>query len=569
MAATEDPIRKIVVFGAGIVGVPMAAAFARARIGAGTDGPAGVVLVQRDSPTSGWKVGAINAGRSPFGGVEPELAGTVAEAAAAGILRASFDPAEARDADAVLFCVQTDKNGFAPDYGPLRAAADSAARALRDKPPGKHPLLVFESTLAPTSLATVFRDLFAAHGLEDGRDILLGHSPNRVMPGFLMERIRRSDKIAGGLNPETGPRIKALYRNIVTEGRLHLTSAVTAETAKTLENAARDVRIAYSAEVARACDALDFDFHKTREAVNAGLSWEDREGAGRESVPTGALLVPTIGVGGHCLPKDGILLLWRMIERGRDVSGSLILESRRINDESPGLIAARLERLYGPLSGRKTALLGAAYRPNSEDTRNAPTLALALQLQARGGTVTIHDPYVRTGDQNLRRTGLDPIFTQELGGALAGADIVVFCVSHRVYQDGLEEIVRRLPGGTRLFDGCHIAGRKAGGLVLPGIGKGRLAPPAAFTAAVSEGFRMVERGLALELAAFVRFINETFPDPWNRLDFDEVRRLVATCPTGCRIVEPEAVSPTAGFERFDSRLAARAARLSGLRNGGS
>jgi hypothetical protein len=71
-------------------------------------------------------------------------------------------------------------------------------------------------------------------------------------------------------------------------------------------------------------------------------------------VPTGGLLVPTIGVGGHCLPKDGILLLWRMIEAGRDVSASLILQSRRINDESPGRAADRSSVCGGPRPGKRS-----------------------------------------------------------------------------------------------------------------------------------------------------------------------------------------------------------------------
>ncbi|MCX6565537.1 MAG: hypothetical protein NTW38_03805, partial [Candidatus Aminicenantes bacterium] len=346
-------IEKIAVVGAGVVGVPMAASLAAARPRFGSSRPARVILIQRDSPTSGWKVAALNAGRSPLGGIEPGLELIIRNAVAAKLLEASSDFGTLRDADAILFCVQTDKRGLAPDYGPLMEAVSATARTLRDKPAGVRPLVIFESTLAPTTMSTVMRDAFSAHGLVDGRDVLLANSPNRVMPGFLLERIRTSDKLIGGLRPETAAAVAALYAPIVSSGHLHQTNCLTAETVKTFENAYRDVRVACAAELARMCDGLDVDFHALREEVNRRLSWEDETSSNAAAVPVGGLLVPTIGVGGHCLPKDGILLLWRMIESGRDQSSSLILESRRINDASPAYAADRISNLWGPPAGKK------------------------------------------------------------------------------------------------------------------------------------------------------------------------------------------------------------------------
>jgi len=99
--------KKIAVVGPGIVGMPMAALLASSPA---TDGspPPRVVVVQRRSPTSGWKVDAINAGRSPIGGVEPGLDAIVAESVAAGRLSGTHDTQECSDADVVLVCVQTD-----------------------------------------------------------------------------------------------------------------------------------------------------------------------------------------------------------------------------------------------------------------------------------------------------------------------------------------------------------------------------------------------------------------------------------------------------------------------------
>ena len=112
-------LKKIAVVGPGIVGMPMAALLANARIREGSDTPAKVVVLQRNSKTSGWKVPTINEGKSVIGGVEPALDRIVAETVKEGILSASHDYEAASDADMILVCIQTDKKGFAPDYGPM------------------------------------------------------------------------------------------------------------------------------------------------------------------------------------------------------------------------------------------------------------------------------------------------------------------------------------------------------------------------------------------------------------------------------------------------------------------
>ncbi|MGH7657895.1 MAG: nucleotide sugar dehydrogenase, partial [Gemmatimonadales bacterium] len=340
----------------------------------GSPDPAHVLVIQRDSPTSGWKVEAINSGRSPIGGVEPDLDRIVRDAVLGGTLSASHDIGQAADADVILVCVQTDRAGNAPDYGPLYSALDGLADALGKGPPrDQPPLVIIESTLAPSSMTTVIRERFAAHGLTEGTDVLLGNSPNRVMPGRLVERIAESDKLVAGLDPRTPRLIERLYAHIVTRGELLPTSSLTAEIVKTLENAYRDVRIAFTAEIARYCDAHDLDFYSVRRQVNERIRQADRANEDPDSVPSGGLLVPTLGVGGHCLPKDGILLWWRRRETDGDTGGSLILKARTINDESPGNTLDLAERRFGDYRTGKVALLGVAYRLNSEDTRNSPT----------------------------------------------------------------------------------------------------------------------------------------------------------------------------------------------------
>jgi UDP-N-acetyl-D-mannosaminuronic acid dehydrogenase len=463
----------------------------------------------------------------------------------------------------VLVAVQTDKKGFGPDYGPLFEALEGLAQALRNKPAGNVPIVVFESTLAPSSMTTVIREHFAKHGLVEGRDILLGNSPNRVMPGRLVERVAAADKLVAGLHPLTPKLIQRVYARIVTQGSLHATNSMTAEVVKTLENAYRDVRIAFAAEIVRYCDEHDIDFYAVRDAVNAALQQTDAASKDATAVPSGGVLVPTVGVGGHCLPKDGILLWWRKIESGADTSNALILESRKINDASPAETTRLAERRFGPLDGKRVALLGVAYRFDSEDTRNSPTLYLAKHLLGKGCRITMHDPYVKGDDQNLERFGLTEYFTRDRGAALADADVLFLCTGHGAYKDGLDRILAAAPRATAVIDGANLyqseqfAGRKVG---YAGIGRGTKPPPTGFVEFVERSFRAMERGVANEVQGLIEFLNQRYAaGAFNEVTLDEVRRLGATCVTGCDIAATGPVTGAPEFNGFSTRLAACAA----------
>ena len=558
------PLREIGVIGAGIVGVPMAALLADGNISSGSDSPVSVCLIQRPSPTSGWKVDALNSGRSPIGGLEPGLQDIITRTVARGSLRASHDYGDIREADVILVCVQTDKKGLEPDYGPLESALAELGNVLQERQSPQAPVVVFESTLAPTTMTTRIRDIFLSFGLVEGRDIHLGNSPNRVMPGFLVERIGTSDKIVGGLAPSTVERIQSLYGSIVREGRLLPTNSLTAEIVKTLENAYRDVRIAYAAETARYCETNDIDFYALRDAVNSRLAQEDEASSDANAVPTGGMLLPTIGVGGHCLPKDGILLLWRKLERREGINNSLILESRRINEESPGAVLSRLIRDNGSPAGKTVVLLGTAYRFNSEDTRNSPTIALALLIQQYGGRVILHDPYVRPDDQNLKAADLTTCFTNQLDEALNGADWCVICTSHRFYRENVDLLFANSGGPGLWYDGCRCFpeglpqdGKRRTG----GIGDGIQPPSDALIEDVTRGFRGVEKGTANEVDSLIGFLNREYAgDPFNRVKYRTVRELAATCGTGCRMVEPGPLGQEMPSSGFSSRLVTKAFR---------
>jgi UDP-N-acetyl-D-mannosaminuronic acid dehydrogenase len=550
--ATNWQLRKIGVIGPGIVGMPMAAMLAGAHIEEGSLQPAKVLVVQRKSLTSAWKVDSINAGVSPIRGIEPELDLIVRTAVDDGLMSATHDYSELRDADMILVCVQTDKKDLEPDYGPLFSSLEALALALKGKPPENVPLIVIESTLAPSSMSTLIRDHFADHGLLDGRDLLLGFSPNRVMPGRLVERVRSSDKLVSGLLPITPRLIRSVYSRIVTSGTLFETNTLTAEIVKTTENAYRDVRIAYAAEVARHCDQMDIDFFQLRDAVNLKLEQSDLASQDSNAVPSGGMLVPTVGVGGHCLPKDGILLLWRRLEHGDRSPRSLIEQARRINNASPSWTVGLAESVYGDLRNCNVAVLGAAYRFNSEDTRNSPSLVLANLLLERGAKVKIHDPYVKDDDQNLKKAGLVDHFTNELSLALQDAQVLIAATAHRDYIKAAE-VSDVSPQLVAVVDACNLWSRSdfEPKYAYTGIGKGKQAPGTELIDFVTKGFRSVEHGFARELNDTIDFLNGRYVgDEFNAVTYDEVQRLAGTCSTGCRLAQPistEELAPLRGF----------------------
>ena len=546
-------VKKIGVIGPGIVGMPMASLLASAQIKIGTDTPAKVVIVQRKSVNSGWKIDAINQGKSVIGGIEPDLDRITKSAFEVGTLSATSDYSNLSDADVILVSVQTDKKVLEPDYGPLFEALEKLGKALQNKPSGKVPVIVFESTLAPTTMDTLIRDHFMKFGLEEGKDILLGNSPNRVMPGRLVERIAKSDKLAGGLSPVTPILINKLYSHIVTQGQVYKTNSMTAEIVKTLENAYRDVRIAFSAEIARYCDENNIDFYKVRGKVNEMLAQSDLANDKPNEVPSGGILIPTLGVGGHCLPKDGILLWWRKLESGSKSPSSLIIQSRTINNQSPVCTYNQAKKAFGDISKQKIALLGVAYRFNSEDTRNSPTLELANHLRENNVNYIMHDPYVKFDDQNILKYNQQDFLTHDFNKALEEAEIIIVGTAQKEYLDKLDAI-SVAPKLRGVMDACNIYKREYfenKKILYAGIGRGTETPEIEFINFVYESFQAMERGLAFELKKLIEFYNQNYAhDEFNLVEFSEVQKLARTCSTGCEIADPDPVDKLPAFNGF-------------------
>jgi UDP-N-acetyl-D-mannosaminuronic acid dehydrogenase len=478
---------NIVVIGMGYVGIPCAALLA--------DVPGfNVIGVQRRSERSGWKIECLNSGQCPFEGDEPGLAELIARVTLEKkTFRVADDYSVCGEADVILIDVQTPTDGdHVPHYDSLREVCAQAGRHLR---PGT--LVIIESTVAPGTTQHMVQPILEREsGLRGGQGdkarggqgegesrgslFYLAFSYERVMPGKLLEYITDFPRVVGGIDEESTRRAVELYAHIV-KAELTPTDVLTAEMAKVVENAYRDVNIAFANEVALACERMGVNVFEVRELINAR--------------PDRHMHIPGAGVGGHCLPKDSWLLKYGLETYSKSASGKSANESglrliplaREINDGMPAHMLALIEEALAKagreLAGAKVVLLGAAYLENADDTRNTPAAALAKLLLARGAEVVAHDPYVREADWQraldlqfvIRNSQPVVPLTDDLWEALNGADCAALVTRHREYQR-LElrqmKALMRIPvliDGRNVFDLANCA---EAGFAVRAVGKG-------------------------------------------------------------------------------------------------
>jgi UDP-N-acetyl-D-mannosaminuronic acid dehydrogenase len=277
------------------------------------------------------------------------------------------------------------------------------------------------------------------------------------MPGRLIEYIVNFPRVVGGIDEESTRRAVELYRHIVKR-EITPADVLTAEVAKAVENAYRDVNIAFANEVALICGSLGVNVYQVRELINAR---PDRD-----------MHLPGAGVGGHCLPKDTWLLHYGARTYGNpNVSTELVSLARRINDAMPlhtaQLVEEALEEKGATLDGARVAVMGYAYLENSDDTRNTPALPLVRALEAKGASVVVHDPFVRQVDDGVN-------LTHDLEQALRRADCAVIVTRHQEYYDldpARAKVLMRTPV---LVDGRNVFASgdwRQAGFVYRGVGK--------------------------------------------------------------------------------------------------
>lgn len=454
--------KRIAVIGMGYVGIPAAVLLA--------DAGYKVVGIQRRSDRSGWKIDWLNQGRCPIGGNEPELPELLQAVVREGRFAVTDDYSALAGVDIVLIDVQTPTDeSHVPQYESLREAARQVGKYLK---PGS--LVVVESTVAPGTTEFVVKPILEEvsglrAGLPDGFGLCFSYE--RVMVGRLIHNIREYPKVVGGLDDESRKMAVEMYRSIV-RGGVHGTDIMTAEVAKTAENAYRDVQIAFANEVALLCESLGVDVYEVRDIVN-GLP---NDPSAPHANPVRNMHFPGAGVGGHCLPKDTWLLMHgydRFAESKHEYPMSILTTARHLNDWMPihmvDLLEEALNEAGREIRGSRICVLGYAFLENSDDARNTPTIPLLRELERRGAACVIHDPYIEK-DEEFR-------MERDIDSALRGCDAVVLMTKHEEYRSITPE---RLKGQLRsriVIDGRDMYNSRQFldcGFIYKGMGKGNI-----------------------------------------------------------------------------------------------
>lgn len=316
-------------------------------------------------------VEAIEAGKPDID--EPGVVEMLGEALAAGRLRATTDTAAAAgESDVVIVitpAVLTDAHEA--DLSNLEAASRDIAR-------GAHAgtLVVYETTVPVGTTRQRLVPILAGGGLAIGEELSVAYSPERVKSRFVMRHLDATPKVVGGLDARATARAGAFYRDYLGAPTVEVETLEAAEFVKLAGMIYRDVNIALANQLACYAEARGMDSIALFDAANT-----DGECA---------LLSPGVGVGGHCTPVYPHFLI-RDAERRR-VDASLISTARRVNDEQPERMTARLARRLGGLDGTRVGILGLGFRPDVKEHICSPAFQLDTALRARGADVRVHDP---------------------------------------------------------------------------------------------------------------------------------------------------------------------------------
>ena len=323
------------------------------------------------------------------------------------------------EADAILVCVPTPVGTHQePDLQYVRTSARAIGQTLR---PGQ--LIVLESTTYPGTTRDEFLPEMlqaakdAGHSLECGRDFFIAFSPEREDPGRQSHTTATIPKLVGGLDPESTILAAELYRSGVTDV-IEVSSAEVAEAAKILENVFRAVNIALVNELKVILNAMNIDV------------WEVVQAASTK--PFGFMpFYPGPGLGGHCIPIDPFYLTWKARECGQvtrfiELAGEI---NRRMPEYVIERIAEALNEDAKPVKGSEVLVVGLAYKPNVDDTRETPAAEIIQLLAERGAMVRYHDPHVPTFPK-MRNYKFSMESTELTDEVLQSADCVVIVTDH-------------------------------------------------------------------------------------------------------------------------------------------
>jgi len=414
-AALERTLRakqaSVGVIGLGYVGLPLAHAMHAA----------GLRVVGFDTDEA--KIESLSAGRNYLKHLGEALATELAESAR---FDATTDFTRLAEVDAVLVCVPTPLDAQRePDLSFVLSTARSIGRALRS---GQ--LLVLESTTYPGTTRDEFLPavldaaLEVGTSLEPGIDFFLAYSPERADPGRTSHTTATIPKVVGGLDAVSAELAALLYESCVEDVRL-VSSAEVAEASKLLENVFRSVNIALVNELKVVLEELDINV------------WEVVQAASTK--PFGFMpFYPGPGLGGHCIPIDPFYLAWKAKQIGRPTR--FVELAGEINTEMPAYVIGRLVQALG-VNGRDVAdsrvlVLGLAYKPDVDDTRESPSFELIAGLAELGAHVDYSDPHIprtvptRRHDLKRESVALD-------AETIRSYDAILIATAHSAFDYGL------------------------------------------------------------------------------------------------------------------------------------
>ncbi len=395
-----DRNAKISVVGLGYVGLPLAVALSRQFNVIGFD-------ISED------RVSELLSGHDRTMEIDPP------------VLRASTmdyttDISKTADADIHIVTVPTPVDeGNKPDLKPLESACKAIAPILK-----KGAIVVVESTVYPGVTEDFCGPILEeGSGLKCGEEFYLGYSPERINPGDKVHTVDKIIKVVAGQTDEVATILEVMYGAATTGGTFRARNIKTAEAAKVIENAQRDINIAFINEATMIFQKLDLSAYDVLET--AGTKWN--------------FLNFTPGlVGGHCIGIDPFYLAHRATEVGHDPD--LILTGRRINESMAGFIAQNVGSRIP--AGSRVLVLGLTFKENVPDLRNTKVTEIISGLKELGHNVDVHDPLA---DKAEAQQFFDIDLEENLKN-LNGYDAVVGAVAHDVYRElsdaALEGIIK-------------------------------------------------------------------------------------------------------------------------------
>jgi UDPglucose 6-dehydrogenase len=417
---------KLSVIGTGYLGATHAACMASL----------GFEVIGFDTEAS--KIDLLSKGKVPF--YEPELEELLSDQIKSGRLTFTNNVADLADADVHFICVGTPqiKNGNAADLTYVNSALESIAKHV--KPGG---LVVGKSTV-PVGTATKLRNRL----LELNPKADLAWNPEFLREGFAVEDTLRPNRlVVGVVNDSAEQMLMEVYAtNLKDKTPWVRADLPTAELVKVAANSFLATKISFINAMAEICEAAGGDVTVLAKAIG----YDPRIGS--------RFLQAGIGFGGGCLPKDIRAFMARAEELGASQAVEFLKEIDAINLRARQRIIELVRKdLSDDLQGKKVAILGAAFKPDSDDVRDSPALDIAAQIQAAGAIVTVHDPKAIANAQK-RFPALN--FADDVNTTLKDAEIVLHLTEWKIYREIDPVKVKSIVKNPIVIDGRNALDRE-------------------------------------------------------------------------------------------------------------